>query len=199
MPWLASQQILIDLHEWMAIDKHMGYDILNPPPLGMWACVALHRTLPPILKKILVPKPPALVGYLLPGPIMATVQGCIEGITFQEVLKAEDAKIKLKYADHFLTWAPDTTDHAPGHIFYGIHLKDPTKVNNGKGYVAPKKYQESWKKLLDEHLQLGRIQPSASEYASPAFCIPKYIASIPNLAIPPCWVNDYRALNSNTI
>ena len=60
-------------------------------------------------KKIWVPKPPtleqtgmpALAGYLLPGPIMAAVQDQIEGLTFQEVLKAEDAKMKLKHADQF--------------------------------------------------------------------------------------------------
>ena len=84
-------------------------------------------------------------------------------------------------------------------MFHHIHLKDPIKVNNGKGYMAPKKYQESWKKLLDEHLQLGCIQPSASEYASPAFCIPRYTAGVPDLTSPPRWVNDYHALNSNTM
>ena len=84
-------------------------------------------------------------------------------------------------------------------MFHRIRLKDPTKVNNGKGYAAPKKYQESWKKLLDEHLQSGHIQPSTSEYASPAFCVPKYTAGVPDLTIPPHWVNDYCALNSNTV
>ena len=83
--------------------------------------------------------------YLLPGPIMATVWDCIEGLTLQEVLKAEDTKMKYKYADHFPTQLPDTTDHVPGHMFHCIHLKDPTKVNNGKGYTAPKKYQKLWK------------------------------------------------------
>ena len=97
------------------------------------------------------------MGYLLPGPVMAAMQDHIEGLTFQEVLKAEDTKMKLKYADHFPTWLPNTTDHVPGHMFHHIHLKDPTKVNNGKGYVAPKKYQELWKKPLDEHLQSGCI------------------------------------------
>jgi hypothetical protein len=72
-------------------------------------------------------------------------------------------------------------------------------VTNGKGYAAPKKYQESWKKLVDEHLELGHICPSSSEYASPSFCVPKYISGIPNLGVPPCWVNDYHSLKSNTI
>jgi hypothetical protein len=84
-------------------------------------------------------------------------------------------------------------------MFHCICLKDPTKVNNCNGYMTPKKYQEPWKKLLDEHLQSGRIWPSASKYTSPAFCVPKYIAGVPDLTVPPHWVNDYHALNSNTV
>ena len=57
--------------------------------------------------------------------------------------------MKSKFAKWFPTWLPDTTDHIPGHMFHRIRLKDPPKVNNGKGYAAPKKYQGFWKKLLD--------------------------------------------------
>jgi hypothetical protein len=32
MPFLSSKQIVIDTHEWMAIDKWSGFDLLNPPP-----------------------------------------------------------------------------------------------------------------------------------------------------------------------
>ena len=84
-------------------------------------------------------------------------------------------------------------------MLHHIHLKDPTKVNNSKGYAAPKKYQESWKKLLDKHLQAGHIRPSSSKDASPAFCVPKYITGVPDLTVPPHWVNDYWALNGNTM
>src|ERR1700723_108755 len=105
---------------------------------------------------------------------------------FQELLKVEDTKMKLRYANRFPMRLPDTTDHVPGHMFHRIRLKNPTKVNNSKGYAAPKKYQDYWKKLLDEHLKAGRIRPSSSEYVSPAFCMPKYLAGIPNLMVPPC-------------
>ena len=33
MPFLSSEQIVIDSHERKAIDKHSGYDLLNPPTL----------------------------------------------------------------------------------------------------------------------------------------------------------------------
>ena len=117
---------------------------------------------PPTPKEIKTPKPstppqPAFAGYLLPGPIMAAVLDRIEGLAFQEVLKDEDTKIKLKYTNRFPVQLPNTTDHVPGHMYHRIRLKDPTKVNNGKGHATPKEYQESWKKLLDRHLKAGRI------------------------------------------
>jgi hypothetical protein len=130
---------------------------------------------------------------------MATVRYRIEALSLQEALAAKDAQMKLRFADRFPLRIPDSTAEIPGHMFHRIRLKDPTKVNNGKGYAAPKKYQESWKRLLDEHLMAGHLRPSSSEYASPAFCVPKYIAGVPDLTVDPCWVNDYRALNSNTV
>jgi hypothetical protein len=130
---------------------------------------------------------------------MAAVSDRIEALSFQEALAAKDAQMKLRFADHFPLRLPDSTAEIPGHMFHRIRLKDPTKVNNGKGYAAPKKYQESWKRLLNEHLMAGRLRPSSSEYASPAFCVPKYIGGVPDLTVDPQWVNDYRALNSNTV
>jgi hypothetical protein len=122
---------------------------------------------------------------------MAAVCNHIEALSFQEALTAKDAQMKLRFADRFPLHLPDSTAEIPGHVFHCIRLKDPDKVNNDKGYAAPKKYQESWKHLLDDHLKAGRIWPSSSEYASPAFCVPKYIAGVPNLTVDPQWVNDY--------
>jgi hypothetical protein len=130
---------------------------------------------------------------------MAAVRDHIEALSFQEALAAKDAQMKLRFADRFPLRLPDSTAEIPGHMFHCIRLKDPTKVNNGKGYAAPKKYQESWKHLLDGHLMAGCLRPSSSEYASLAFCVPRYIAGVPDLTVDPRWVNDYRALNSNTV
>lgn len=65
--------------------------------------------------------------------------------------------MKLQFTDCFPLCLPDSTTEVPGHMFYCIWLKDPTKVNNGKGYTALKKYQKSWKKLLGDHLKAGHI------------------------------------------
>ena len=193
MPFLSSEHIVIDPHARTATDKHSGYDLVNPPSIPLRKPMQPRVIPPPTPRKIQISKPttfensgkPTLAGYLLPAPIMAAVRDRIESIAFQEVLKAKDTQMKLKFADRFPLRLPDNMDDLPEHIFHRIRLKDPTKVTNGRGYAAPKKYQISWKKLLDEHLASGRMQPSSSEYASPAFCVPKYQGGTPDLTVPP--------------
>ena len=206
MPFLSSQHIVIDSNARTAKDKRSGYDLLNPQiPKRTWTP---ERVTPPPTppKARQVPNTtlentsePALAGYLLPAPIMAAVRERIETISFQERLKKKEAEMRLKYEDRFPLRLPDTTTGVPDHIYHRIRLKDPNRAIKGRGYSAPKKYQDSWKKLLEEHLHAGRIRPSSSEYASPSFCVPKYRDGVPDLTIPPRWVNDYRELNANTI
>jgi hypothetical protein len=206
MPFLSSQHIVVDANARTAKDKRTGYDILNPViPLRPRA--PAYTVPPPTPPKLRAPpiktletaSEPALAGYLLPAPIMAAVRERIEVISFQEMLGRKDAEMKHKYKDRFPTCLPDTTDGVPDHIYHRIRLKDPSKVVKGRSYSPPKKYHDSWKKLLDEHLSAGRIRPSSSEHSSPAFCVPKFHDGAPNLAVPPRWVNDYRELNKNTI
>jgi hypothetical protein len=61
-------------------------------------------------------------------------------------------------------------------------------------YSTPHKYKDTWSTLIQQHLDAGRICPSNSAHASPAFIIPKA-----DTAVLPRWVNDYRALNANTV
>ena len=82
----------------------------------------------------------------------------------------------------------------PDDIFHRFRLKDPEKVIKCCSYVCPKKYKDAWRQLLDQHLEAGRIRESSSEYCSPSFLIPKA-----DPTVLPRWVNDYRALNENTI
>ena len=206
MPFLSSQQIIIDPSSRTAKDKRTGYDLLNPEiPIRSWPP---ERVIPPPtppkarlspIKKIETASEPALAGYLLPAPIMAAVRERIEAISFQKRLAKKEAEMREKYRDRFPLRLPDTTFEVPNHIYHRIRLKDPNKTTKGRGYSAPKKYHDSWKNLLEEHLHAGRIRPSSSEHASPAFCVPKYRDGAPDLTVPPCWVNDYRELNANTV
>ena len=61
-------------------------------------------------------------------------------------------------------------------------------------YPCPWKYCEAWQTLLNQHLASGRICPSSSPHASPAFIVPK---SDPTAL--PHWVNNYWQLDSNTM
>jgi len=60
--------------------------------------------------------------------------------------------------------------------------------------MSPRKYHEVWTTLIQQHLDAGRIQPSNSQHASPAFLVPKT-----DPTVLPRWVNDYRAMNTNTV
>ena len=81
MPFLSSEQIVIDPDERTAIDKRSGYDLLNPLPFSPQAQNTPWVTPPPTPKRIRTPKlpileqtvAPALAGYLLPSPIMAAI------------------------------------------------------------------------------------------------------------------------------
>jgi hypothetical protein len=60
--------------------------------------------------------------------------------------------------------------------------------------MPPRRYLESWRRLLNQHVAAGRLQPSSSPFGSPAFIIPKK-----DPTELPRWVNDYRKLNANTV
>lgn len=73
-------------------------------------------------------------------------------------------------------------------------MKDPDKVISKRGYEGPQKYCKVWRCLLDKHVAAGRMCPSSSLYSSSCFLIPK---ADPNTDLR--WVNNYRALNNNTV
>ena len=124
---------------------------------------------------------------------VAAVREQVEELAFTEQLKQEDANLKRQYVDRFPEDIPHI-DELPTDVYHRIRLKDANLVISRRQYDCPKKYREVWKTLLTQHIQAGRLRPSASPYASPSFLIPK---SDPTAL--PRWVNDYRALNDNTI
>ena len=104
-----------------------------------------------------------------------------------------EQEIREEFKDRF----PDDIPHVtrlPDDVYHRFRLKDPEKVIKCRSYACPKKYRDAWKQLLDQHLAAGRIRESSSEYCSPSFLIPKA-----DPTVLPRWVNDFRALNDNTI
>ncbi|KIJ44948.1 hypothetical protein M422DRAFT_251569 [Sphaerobolus stellatus SS14] len=191
MLFLSAEHIVIDAESCTAIKKHNKHDLYKPPPLTP------KKVWPPKPPNIFNAPAPALTGYLLPESLMAAVKERIEVLADQLLMSEKDAEYKVKFADRFPLQLPDTTD-IPKHIFHCIRLKDPNKVPKSRGYTAPKKYHDSWKILLDEHLAAGCIQPSSSKYSSPAFCTPKHLEGMIDLMANPQWVNDYQELTQET-
>ena len=108
-------------------------------------------------------------------------------------LGRHEQEIRTEFEDRF----PDDIPHVtrlPEDVYHRFRLKDPEKVIKCRSYACPKKYRDAWRQLLDQHLAAGRIRESSSEYCSPSFLIPKA-----DPTVLPRWVNDYRALNENTV
>jgi hypothetical protein len=79
-------------------------------------------------------------------------------------------------------------------VRHKIVLTDVNAVFNEKQYAYPGKHLVPWRKLLDQHVEAGRIRRSTSQYASPSLIIPKK-----DPTALPRWVCDYRKLNSLTV
>ncbi|CDR49787.1 RHTO0S33e00188g1_1 [Rhodotorula toruloides] len=136
--------------------------------------------------------------------ISKVAEACAFGLVDQaQALTEEEAEMKERsgrlmeeFADLFpSTLPPLTADYlAKTSTRHRIRLVDEKRVHNQRGFAIPRKWRESWKRMLEEHLAAGRLRPSTSPYASAAFVVPKK-----DLTVDPRWVNDYRALNSNTV
>jgi hypothetical protein len=123
---------------------------------------------------------------------IAVIRECIEVLVAQAELQRLGWCIKDKFIDVF-SEIP-RLDELPTDVYCRIKLKDMSKTVQTHSYSTPCKYREAWAILIKQHLDAGRMQPSNSVHASPAFLVPKS-----DLVVLPRWVNDYRMLNANTI
>jgi hypothetical protein len=127
-----------------------------------------------------------------PVDIVGAVHERIEVLTAQDKLRALSSDIINKFPDVF---SPiPHIDDLPTDVYCCIKLKDLDKMIHTRSYSCPCKYKEAWATLIQQHLDAGRIRPSNSSHASPAFMVPK---SDPSVL--PRWVNNYRELNANTV
>jgi hypothetical protein len=106
----------------------------------------------------------------------------IESLAAQDKLQFADVFTPIPHLDSLLT-----------DVYCCIKLKDPSKTITTRSYSTPRKYREAWKTLIQQHLDTGCIHPSNSSHASPAF-MPKT-----DPMVLPHWVNDFCALNANTV
>ena len=102
-------------------------------------------------------------------------------------------KIKGDYAKNFFSGKP--TKDPPIRGPYGeakIRLRHPHKVVWQRWFALKGDRLEAMKAKLKEFRECGWLEPCTSEWASPAFVVPKKVAGEWRLAV------DYRGLNEQT-
>ena len=122
-----------------------------------------------------------------------TLDNRISILAVWDELTRYEQEIREEFKDCFPADIPHVT-RLPDDVYHQFRLKDPEKVVKCRSYACPKKYRDAWRQLLDQHLEAGRIRESSSKFCSPSFLIPKA-----DPTVLPRWVNDYRALNENTV
>ena len=127
-----------------------------------------------------------------PFDVITAVWIRVETLAAQERLDQMLDVVKTKYSKVFNP-IPHV-DELPTDVYCHIKLKDINKTFTTHSYSSPRKYKEAWATLIQQHLDAGRIRPSNSVHASPAFLVPKS-----DTAVLPRWVNNYRQLNANTM
>jgi hypothetical protein len=207
LPFLSVNNLVTDYCNRTCIDKVTGFDLMNPKP----------PTKPPepkpklrkIYEKIMSDRKEMLnelatvcsvrkatveesLEPVMEFDIMNAVCTQIEQLSFKEELGRLNKAVKEKYKDVFRP-IPHISE-LPEDVYCHISLKDASKTISTRSYSCPRKYRDAWKTLLEQHLEAGRIWPSSSTHASPAFIIPKA-----DTTVLPRWVNDYCQLNGNTI
>jgi len=202
-PFLKANKLVIDHDTDTVVHKPSGVNILNLPPEPAQPREAPHAILADtsslktsfekvlrelLCKTVVKPAEPCSVA----NNHIAAIREKIETLAGKEELNLLGKKIKEKFK---VVFEPiPHADMLPEDIHCRISLKDANKAITARSYSTPRKYREAWSTLIQQHLEAGRIRPSASTHASPAFLTPK---SDPNVL--PRWVNDYRQLNNNTV
>ncbi|EDR02067.1 reverse transcriptase-RNase H-integrase [Laccaria bicolor S238N-H82] len=207
LPFLQHNSIVVDHADRSCIDKKSGYDLLNPPP-----CLPPPPPKPRLreqIKNTKADKKLVLAELMLmchdrqksgkgipeevaPFNVAGAIRERVETLAAEEALQKREKGIKSEFKEIFEP-IPHI-DELPTGIVAEIHLKNAEKTIKTRTYPSPRKYKEAWQILIQQHLDAGRIRPSSSPFASPAFIVPK---ANPNVL--PRWVNDYRQLNENTV
>ena len=207
MPFLVHNNIVVDADARTVIDKKCNFDLLHPsaptpPPPPKRKLREFFKQLQED-RKLMVAEL-NMVCYdrrrhtefkfeqVKPIDKVAAIRERIEILAAQKELQLLGESLKTEFKDVF-SEIPHI-DELPTDVYCRIKLKDASKSIQTRTYSTPRKYREAWGTLIKQHLDAGRIRPSNSSHASPAFIVPKT-----DPAVLPRWVNDYRMLNANTV
>jgi hypothetical protein len=204
VPFLRSHKMIHDYEADTLIDPKDGYNVLkdrdNNPEARTVKVESKKerrkRTEEPesaLTYVSIVPKQQRWTAGYNVSLAMRQIRHRIEELANQEELGRREDRLREEFRDRFPLRLPDVPD-LPTDVYHRIRLKDANKTIAARQYQSPRKYREAWKRILQEHLDAGRLRPSSSAYASPAFLVPR---TDPNAE--PRLVIDYRELNKNTI
>lgn len=205
LPFLSHNFIVTDHSARTCIDKRNKYDLLNPEaaPLPKRVKPKLKEQLEQVqadrklmlaeLKYVLRARRRLMsFDYVKPIDIVGAINQRVETLThLTELMHHEDL---LKAEFHEIFEPIPHVEELPTDVQARIKLKNAEQTIKTRTYQCPRKFREAWGTLIQKHLDAGRIRPSSSSWASPAFIIPKA-----DPTVLPRWVNDYRQLNANTI
>jgi hypothetical protein len=68
-----------------------------------------------------------------------------------------DQKFKHRFADYFPSDIPHVHDLLRD-IYHHIEVKPEIPISTAQAYSCPRKYQEGWKTLIDQHYAAGCIR-----------------------------------------
>ena len=198
--------IVIDHATRTAIDKTSGFDLLNPPPPRMPKISKL--TLKKFFLQLKADRALMLselkmvcaecwcilcnrIEEVKPVDAVAALKQHIEALTNQEQINCLGDAVKTKYTDIF---SPiPHLDELPTDVYCRI-ITQKSRQNNCHLFIQHSPKVQRSLDHPEQHLDAGHIRPSNSVHASPAFLVPKT-----DTLVLPRWVNDFHALNSNTI
>ena len=199
---------MIDIEAKTAIDKKNGFNLLNPslpekPRLKSSKTKLNYKYHTNILKlcKLLLEDLKAALTcqkskmhskHVQWIDVVVAVWMHLEQLMAQDQLNQMGAEISKSYTTIFEP-CPHS-EELPKDVYCHIKLKDASKTITTWSYSSPWKYWDAWKTLIQSHEAAGRIRPSNSSSASPSFLVPKT-----DQAVLPHWVNDYQALNVDTV
>ncbi|EDR02339.1 reverse transcriptase-RNase H-integrase [Laccaria bicolor S238N-H82] len=207
LPWLIHNSIVTDHAARTCIDKNTLYDLLNPPVIKpppppkpkLKEQIKITKADKKLVLAELMMVCNDRINHLKLKPekvkdfdVVGAVRERIEVLAMQDSLLQKETELKNEYGTIFEP-IPHVNE-LPHEVVAEIHVKDAEKTIKSRSYPSPRKYKEAWQILIQQHLDAGRIRPSSSPCASPAFIVPK---ANPNVL--PRWVNDFRQLNENTI
>ncbi|KAG2341963.1 hypothetical protein BDR05DRAFT_1029194, partial [Suillus weaverae] len=124
-PFLQHNRIVIDHELCTCVVKDTNYDLLQP-------------------KNATQPSPPRISPSVNGTDVIAVIQSRIDGLLYQEQLRALDDKYKKVFEDRFPADIPHN-DTMPSNVLFQVSLKDTNKIVQLRLYDCPKKYQAAWK------------------------------------------------------